>query len=148
MSKKPATPIIKTMPCKGTDPFSDYALKPVRASLIISKKYMHMKSVLKSHDIKALVITPEYIESREVDTGKSIVFHILVNSRRGIDIFKQARITGEIGDTLGVEGFSVIVDPEYKPSGKFNFAFGSRNPFKKIFEEIGTEAQQNSESEP
>ena len=146
MSKKPATPIIKTMPCKGTDPFSDYDLKPVRDSLIISKKYMLLKSILKLHDIKALVITPEYIESREEDTGKSIVFHILVGSRKGIGILEQARMTREIGDALDVEGFSVIVDPEYKPNGKFNFAFGSRNPFKKIFEEIETEAQKNSET--
>ena len=145
MSKKPATPIIKTIPCKGTDPFSDEKLKPVRAALINSKKYMNLKSVLRSHDIKALVITPEYIDSRESDTEKSVLFHILMDSKEGIGIFDLARMTREIGDVLGVEGFSVLVSPEYKPPGLFNCAFGSENPFKKIFDEIGKEAQQNSE---
>lgn len=56
--------------------------------------HLRLVNALASHNVKALVITPEYIESRARDTGRMLLLYFLIDKGQILD---KIRLNVEIG---------------------------------------------------
>jgi hypothetical protein len=108
-------PMIRVFPAEGVDPVWDETLKQVRDCIASPEKNFLLKSSLRSHCAKALIITPEYDLSREADTGKKLVFHVLMEKKEP-GTFELAALTSDIGNILGQDGFSIPFDEKHVPT--------------------------------
>jgi hypothetical protein len=130
-----ATPVIDIYP--ATD-FDD-DLQNVRDALATGDNRMRLAEALREWGTKALVITPEYNFSRGADTGKSLVFHVLLEDRK-IDARQMNQFEDLVEGILKQEGFVATFSRDHQPNLPLELTGSGVNPFSRAIESVSGSA--------
>ena len=126
-----ATPIIEVFPEEGFDEQLDKA----RVALSVGDNQINIVSALRELGAKALIITPEYNESRAKDTGRDILFHVLLDGNK-VPSHQKWAFQDNVSQILGEEGFAVSFGRDYQPTLPLYFGSSDDNPFSKIIDRV------------
>jgi len=111
------TPVIVVYPDDNPREFVDFTT--IWTALQDGPNHLRLAIALSSHNVKALVITPEYIESRARDTGRVLLFYFLIDKGQIFDII---RLNMEIEDILGQDALPRIFTREHEVDWPFHLA--------------------------
>lgn len=125
-----ATPIIEVFPEEN---LSD-ELNNVRSALLAEDNQMHLAASLRALGATALIITPEYNESRAKDTGRELVLHVLLDGK--ITELQMFSLEDKVKEILGEEGFAVSFDRDHIPALPLYLTGDNGNPFRKMIERV------------
>lgn len=117
---------------------SDYALlTPAREALDDSEKKATITELLRSQNVGALLISPEYKPDRGADTGGTLVYHFAPQPGRALTYTAIGHLGTQIDAVVGVIGYPDMLDQEAVRQLRRHYTAPANDPLEAILRQTG-----------